>query len=89
MKKIPSVLIVGRPNVGKSTLINRILKARKAITHDEPGVTRDLASFLVRWHGCHFEIVDSGGVLFGKNKDIYLQDQIEQHVKKAAEKARF
>lgn len=85
-KKIPKVLILGRPNVGKSTLINRIIKKNKAITWDEPGVTRDLSYFNCNWKDKEFYLVDSGGVFFSKNKEV-LQDQVEEQVKRAIDEA--
>ncbi|MFC1754749.1 ribosome biogenesis GTPase Der, partial [Thermoproteota archaeon] len=87
MKHIPRIIIVGRPNVGKSTLINRILKRKKAITHDTSGVTRDLAEFLTKWQKHDFFIVDTGGIFLSDSKDIYLQNKIEEKVLKAIEKA--
>lgn len=58
---LPVVAIVGRPNVGKSTLVNRILRRREAVVEDVPGVTRDRVSYEAEWAGRRFTIVDTGG----------------------------
>jgi GTP-binding protein len=57
------VAIIGRPNVGKSTLFNRLCRSRKAIVGDEPGITRDRIQCEARWHGKTIEIVDTGGMI--------------------------
>ena len=60
---LPIVVLCGRPNVGKSTLFNRLIKSNRAITHDMPGVTRDRMEGIVRRKGLKpFEIVDTGGI---------------------------
>ncbi len=59
----PLVAIVGRPNVGKSTLFNRLTRTRRSIVGDEPGITRDRIYGVVDWGGRHARLVDTGGVL--------------------------
>lgn len=59
---LPVVAVVGRPNVGKSSLVNRILGRREAIVEETPGVTRDRNAFVASWRGRDFEIVDTGGL---------------------------
>lgn len=59
---LPVVAVVGRPNVGKSSLVNRVLGRREAIVEERPGVTRDRTSFVAEWRGRAFEILDTGGL---------------------------
>src|ERR1700716_1106054 len=59
---LPTVAIVGRPNVGKSTLFNRLLGSRRAIVGDESGITRDRLYGEAEWRGRHLRIVDTGGI---------------------------
>src|SRR5256885_14729580 len=62
-KKLPSLVIVGRPNVGKSTLFNRLTGTRRSIVTNEPGITRDRIYGQAEWRGRSFEIVDTGGII--------------------------
>jgi GTP-binding protein len=66
----PVVAIVGRPNVGKSTLFNRLAGARKAIVEDVPGVTRDRLYDITDWAGREFIIIDTGGIRFDEG-DVF------------------
>jgi GTPase len=63
--RLPVVAVIGRPNVGKSSLVNRVLGTREAIVEASPGVTRDRRSFVAEWGGRRFEIVDTGGLEAG------------------------
>ncbi|WP_104106323.1 ribosome biogenesis GTPase Der [Nocardioides sp. 616] len=58
---VPILAVVGRPNVGKSTLVNRIIGRREAVVEDRPGVTRDRVSYDANWNGRAFTVVDTGG----------------------------
>ena len=70
MKRKPVVAIVGRPNVGKSTFVNRLVGARNSIVDDAPGVTRDRIYFDVDWQGKGFTVIDTGGIIPGDDDDI-------------------
>ena len=60
-RRLPVVAVVGRPNVGKSTLVNRILRRKAAVVDERPGVTRDRREFEADWNGRHFLLIDTGG----------------------------
>ncbi len=75
------IAIVGRPNVGKSALFNRIIRKRIAIVHDQPGVTRDRVSAEAEWRGRPYTLVDTGGIgLLRKEKstDVIVKAAVEQ-----------
>jgi GTP-binding protein len=76
---------VGRPNTGKSTLFNRLAKARKAIVHDQPGVTRDLNYGETEWRGKRFLLVDTGG--FEPDPESSLRKQIQEQTLLALQEA--
>ena len=72
MSTKPIVAVVGRPNVGKSTFVNRIVGARQSIVDDQPGVTRDRIYFDVEWQNKHFTLIDTGGIIPGDEDEIML-----------------
>ena len=83
-QELPSVVIVGRPNVGKSTLFNRIIGEQNAIVEDRPGVTRDRKELVAEWLGVQFRLVDTGGWLPGGSElDAKVSRQVEAAVRAA------
>ncbi len=72
MKRKPIVAVVGRPNVGKSTFVNRLVGARQSIVDDLPGVTRDRLYFDVTWQNKEFTVIDTGGIIPGDEDEIML-----------------
>jgi len=82
----PIVAIVGRPNVGKSTLFNRIIQKRVAIVEDEPGITRDRLYFDAEWNGREFTLVDTGGIEFEK-LNIMFSDDVKSQAEMAVDEA--
>jgi GTPase len=86
----PVVSIIGRPNVGKSSLLNKILGQRKAIVDDMPGVTRDRLYVNASWLDRSFTMIDTGGIFFDKKytqKDNYFQKEIDLQVMIAIEES--
>jgi GTP-binding protein len=81
MPRLPVVAIVGRPNVGKSTLVNRFVGGRAAVVQESPGVTRDRREFVADWAGRSFVVVDTGGW------DLRPDDEFAQAIREQAEAA--
>jgi GTP-binding protein len=81
----PTVVIVGRPNVGKSTLFNRITGQRRAIVGDEPGITRDRIHGFAEHDGRRFEVIDTGGIVV--NDQDYIPAQILRQAEKVLQNA--
>jgi len=79
--KLPILAIVGRANVGKSTLFNRLVRERKAIVHDLPGVTRDRNYGYAEWYGKKFLLVDTGGL------DVEAEEGLEERVQEQSRNA--
>ena len=80
MSTKPIVAVVGRPNVGKSTFVNRIIGARQSIVDDQPGVTRDRIYFDVEWQNKQFTLIDTGGIIPGDEDEIMLNIFIQAKV---------
>ena len=85
MNRKPIVAIVGRPNVGKSTFVNRLIGRRQSIVDDRPGVTRDRIYFDVEWQNKPFTVIDTGGIIPGDEDEIMLS--IYNQAKIACEEA--
>lgn len=79
------VAIIGRPNVGKSTLFNRLTESQQAITNDSPGTTRDRHYGICEWGGREFTIIDTGGYISGS--DDVFESEINKQVKIAVEES--
>ncbi|HBL98598.1 TPA: ribosome biogenesis GTPase Der [Candidatus Dependentiae bacterium] len=86
MSRLPQVAIVGRMNVGKSTLFNRLSNKVKSLTLDFSGVTRDVIKDRVSWLGRDFDLIDTGGISFKKSEDR-LQEAVRQKALDALENA--
>src|SRR5882672_10288238 len=83
--ELPAIVIVGRPNVGKSTLFNRITGQRRAIVGDEPGITRDRIEGAAVHKGRRFQVIDTGGIIV-QDSD-YIPSQILKQARLALKKA--
>lgn len=86
-KAYRKVAVVGRPNVGKSTLFNRLIKERKSIVDDLPGVTRDKLYADIDWNGKGITLIDTGGLVFDEDDEIYTG--VKKQVFAAIEEADF
>ena len=84
-EKLPSLVIVGRPNVGKSTLFNRLTGTRRSIVTNEPGITRDRIYGKAEWRGKALEIVDTGGII--PDDKALIPTEIFRQARVAFEKA--
>jgi GTP-binding protein len=84
--RLPEVAIVGFPNVGKSTLVNRLAGSREAVVHSEPGVTRDRKALECEWNGVRFRLVDTGGVDLADEGSLArdVQSQARRAIEEAA-----
>ncbi len=78
MSRLPTVAVVGFPNVGKSTLVNRLAGGRETVTHAQPGVTRDRKRVRCEWNGIAFELLDTGGI------DLADEDEMAQDIQRQA-----
>ncbi|MCC7230445.1 MAG: ribosome biogenesis GTPase Der [Fimbriimonadaceae bacterium] len=77
---LPVVVIVGRPNVGKSTLFNRLIKKRVAVVEDTPGITRDRLYAEAEWNGKRYTVVDTGGIVFQESDPLAEQIRVQAEV---------
>jgi len=78
--KLPTIAVIGRPNTGKSTLVNKITNSHKdgAIVHDEPGITRDRTYRIGQFIDYNFQVVDTGGIIFDDTNDIFAERITQQ-----------
>ena len=76
----PVVAVVGRPNVGKSTLFNRLIGHRVAIVEDTPGITRDRLYHKVEWRGQEFTVIDTGGIILNEADPLAVQVRVQAEI---------
>lgn len=76
-KRTPTVVIFGRTNVGKSTLFNRLVEDKQAITSDIPGTTRDSNAKVIQWNGVAFELIDTGGIIDPTAETMFKKDKLK------------
>ena len=76
----PLVAVVGRPNVGKSTLFNRLIGHRVAIVEDTPGITRDRLYHNVEWRGIEFTVIDTGGIILNETDPLAMQVRTQAEI---------
>ena len=79
-KGLPRLVIVGRPNVGKSTLFNRLVGKRVAVVEHKPGITRDRIYREAEWNGKRFELIDTGGILFQDEDPLVEQIRLQANI---------
>ncbi|MEA2001535.1 MAG: ribosome biogenesis GTPase Der [Actinomycetota bacterium] len=72
MSRLPVVTVLGRPNVGKSTLVNRILQRKAAVVDEQSGVTRDRREFIAEWQGTRFLLIDTGGWELNPDEELTM-----------------
>src|SRR5687768_3891865 len=77
---LPRLVIVGRPNVGKSTLFNRLVGRRVAVVQHKPGITRDRIYREAEWNGKRFELIDTGGILFQDEDPLVEQIRLQANI---------
>src|SRR5664279_2320971 len=85
LRSLPTVVIVGRPNVGKSTLFNAIIGQRRSIVGDEPGITRDRIYGEGTYGGRPFELIDTGGII--PNDDEMIPSEVLKQARVALDQA--
>lgn len=78
--KLPVIVIVGRPNVGKSTLFNRLVRKRVAVVEDTPGITRDRLYAEAEWYGKEYTVVDTGGIVFDETDPLSEQIRVQANI---------